>query len=101
MFVLEEYKFLQKLMGLNPQGGFANIVVRVISLVSLLSCDLMLLLFVVFNIHNDLYGALTALPATLGFTLLLTTYLYLLIRREQFFSVLNELQDIVNESTRI
>lgn len=99
MIVLREFKFLQKLMGLNP--GVENIAVRLVYLFVLSSCTLMLSLFSISNFHNDIYGALGVLPTIAGFAVLVVNYLQLLISREPFNSLLNELQNIVNESMKL
>lgn len=98
MEVLEDYKFIQKLMGLNPIGGLENIILRVIYSILLLSSDLLISIFFISKIYDDIYRALAALPAIFGFTLLMTTNWYLLITRKRFHSLLDELQDIFNES---
>lgn len=41
------------------------------------------------------------MPPFVGFTLLLMTYWHLLIGREQFYSLVAELEDIVNESMKL
>lgn len=101
MIVLKEYKFLQKLIGLNPQGGFENIVVRFVYLIVVSSSILMFLGFFIMNIHDNANEALVTLPTILGFSVLLANYLHLLINRKSFCLLLDELQDIVNESTKL
>lgn len=100
MIVLKEYKFIQKLMGLNPFGGLENIILRVIYSILLLSSGLMISIFFILKIYDDIYRALAALPAIFGFALLLATNWYLLINRKRFHLLLDELQEIVNESKK-
>lgn len=92
MIVLKEFKFLQVLIGLNPVGGIENIIVRFIAWSAICS-----MLFVL-NTHEEIYLASAAIPAVFGFGAHLLSYTHLVICRERFYSLLDELQDIVNES---
>lgn len=98
MFALKEFKWVQKLIGLNPHGGFENIVLRFVSLTMIYSCYLMLTIFLVSNIHVNLFGALVALPPFFGYTLISSTYLHLLIYRGRYYSLLDDLESLLSES---
>lgn len=95
MNVPEEYKALQKKIGLDPSEGFGNIVERVFHFIALFTCDSMFAMFFVSKIHDNLHGALIAVPALSAFTVMMTTYCYLLIDRRRFNSLSEELQQIV------
>lgn len=51
------------------------------------------------NIHVDMYGALAVVPAIFGFMSHILTYSHLMVSRERFYLLADELRDIVNEST--
>lgn len=99
--MLEEFKLLQRLMGLNPQGGFENIVVRFILWIVIFTCDVSFLIYLILNVRNDTYRALAVLPGTVGFAINMMTYSHLVLCRNRFDSLLDELQGIVNESTKL
>lgn len=100
MIVLSEFKLLQKLMGLNPLGGVENIAVRICNLYILTSCNLMFVVYLIVNIHGDIYQVLATLPPICAYTSLIATYMHLLLRRKQFYSLLDELLEIVGESKK-
>lgn len=101
MIILAKYKFLQKLIGLDPLGGFENIVLRFIYWFLLFSTAMLISIFFFLNIHDDIHRAWGALTALIAFTTVVTTYSHLLIYRHRFYSLLDELQDIVNESVEL
>lgn len=101
MVVLREFKSLQKFIGVSPSCGFGNIVVQVIYWITLFSWNLTFIFYFLLKFRNDIYGALGSMPPFVGFTLLLMTYWHLLIGREQFYSLVAELEDIVNESMKL
>lgn len=101
MIVLEEFKLLQKLMGLGPQGGFENIIVRFIFWIVIFSCDVSFSIYLILNVRDDTYRALAVLPGIFGFAMNLMTYSHLVLCRNRFGSLLEELQGIVNESTQL
>lgn len=98
MIVLEKYKLLQKAIGLNPDGGHGNTAVRVLISVLFLFLNLFVLIYFFLNIHDNIDRALSVLPALCGGISIMAVYWHLLIRRERFYSLLCDLQDIVNGS---
>lgn len=98
MFALKEFKWVQKLLGLNSIGGFENIALQFVSLIMIYSCYLMLSIYFASNIYVNLYDALAALPLLFGYTLISSTYLHLLIYRERFYSLLGDLESLLSES---
>lgn len=101
MIVLAKFKFFQHIIGLDPLGGFKNIIVRLIYWIILFSCELACLMFFLINLHEDMFQSLAALPVVSVFISHLAIYSYLLINRRNLNSLLDELQEIVNESTKI
>lgn len=99
MIVLSEFKLLHKLMGLNPLGGRGNLAIRFFYFVVGLSGVVAFTIFFVLNVHKDIFRAAAALPSVTGFILFMTNYMHLLIRRKRFYSLIDELQKIVNRST--
>lgn len=100
MIILREYKWLQKIMGLNPQGGLENIILQMVYLVPLFTCDVMFSIYFALNISENSYRAMTALPGCFAFTVLIATYSHLVTRRERLYLLIDELHGIVNESTK-
>lgn len=100
MIILREYKWLQKVLGLNPLGGLENIILQMVYLVPLFTCDVMFTIYFALNISENSYRAMTALPGCFAFTVLIAIYSHLLTRRERFYLLIDELQGIVNESTK-
>lgn len=98
MIVLEKYKWLQKAIGMNPLGGRNNILLRILFSLLFVSFNLMVSIFFILNIHDGIQKTFSILPAICGVMSALLTYWHLLINRKQFYSILFELQKIVNES---
>lgn len=98
MMILQRYKFLEKLVGLNPSGGVENIVLRVIYIVTLLSFQLMELIYVIVNIRYGIDKAASAMAPLTGVFPAPANYIYLVFSRAHYYSLLKELQGIVNES---
>lgn len=98
MIILEKYKFLEKLVGMNPVGRIGNIILRTIYLDTLISFNLMETIFIILNIRDSFEQAATALSPLCGVLPAMANYMYLLINREEYFSLSKELQDVVSES---
>lgn len=96
--ILGKYQLLQRILGLNPYGGFENILLRIVYSVVLVSGISLLLIFLVLNFHDDANLALTTMPPIFGFGAVVPVYFHLILNRERINSLLDELQDIVNES---
>lgn len=101
MIVLNEFKILQKLMGLNPLGGLENIIMRFVHVIAFLSSDVMIAVYFIFNAHDDIIQALGSSNAFFALASHLVTCTHLWMHREEFYSLLDELQDIVTESTKL
>lgn len=98
MITLVKYKLLQKIIGLDPLDGLVNIILRFIFWIFLFSCDLMISIYFILNIHDNKYRAWSAFAAIVAFTSVFATHLYMLICRKRFYALLNELQAIADES---
>lgn len=90
MIVLQEFKFLQVLIGLNPLGGLESIIVRFIGWTAIFS--------LLFFLDTYEYLVSPALPCFFGLVAHLLSYTDLVVCRKGFYSLLDELQLIVNES---
>lgn len=101
MIVLNEFKLLQKIIGFNPLGGIENIFLQVIYWVAFLSSSWMMCTFFILNVRDDIFGALGMFPAFLAYVSHIVTLSHLLTSRDRFYSLLDDLQEIVNESTKI
>lgn len=98
MIVLREFRMFERLIGLNPSGELEKIAVQIVYLALLISTELLLLIFFISNIQRDIYRALGSLPSIIAFTAHMVAYLHLLIGRERFFALYDDLQNIVDES---
>lgn len=75
-----------------------NIFGRIVFLILLISSILLPSIFVASKIRDDFYVALSTMPPIFGYVAVLPIYLHKLVNRERIYSLLGELQDIVNES---
>lgn len=100
MIVLQGYKFIQKIIGLGPLGALVNITVRFTFLAVFISFILATSIYFVLNIHDEVYKAMTTLPAIFSMIPIGVSYLHLLIGRERFRSLLDELNGVTNESAK-
>lgn len=100
MIVLTKYKFLLKLIGFNPLGGYENIFVQLIYFIVIISTSAMTWLYFFINIgqHIHMYQAWAALPVAFTGTPNVAIYLHFLNSRQRFYSLLDEVQDIINIS---
>lgn len=101
MIVLAKYKLLQKLMGLDPRGGLENVILRFLYFFVFILCLLSLLIFLFSKAYDDIYRLWAVLLPIMATTSLMASYLYLVIYRGRFYSLLDDLQDIVNESAKL
>lgn len=99
MIILEKYRFLEKFVGLNPLGGRKSIVLQFIHLFIFILFNLMETIVFILNMRVNLNLASNAMCALCGVLPPMATYGHLLINRERYYSVLREMQDIVNRST--
>lgn len=99
MIILGVYRrFLQRLVGLDPRGGCENIYRRFIYSILLISFVSNQIAFFILNIADGFDRAVPALPSIGGVIPAAASYLYLLINSEKYYSLLDEMECIVNES---
>lgn len=98
MITLVKFKILLKVIGLNPLGGRENIILRILYCFMLFSFNFMCFMCFIVNIDDNANLAWAALTSLFAFVSLLAVYLHLLISRGSFHLLLDDLQDIVNES---
>lgn len=102
MIILKSKKIFRKLMGLQSFRGryFRGYVIFVPILISFPMLLIILLSGLSFhwNINNDVSGAWPSLTLMCGASCVTTSYLHFLINRVRFFSLFDDIQDIVNES---
>lgn len=98
MIIFGKYQFLLQMSGLYPQGGRKNVVARTLFLVTFALFILSTSIIFILNFRRDIDQVMTVVPLYLGFAATIATYLHLLTNREEFYSFLEYLQDIVHES---
>lgn len=96
MIILERYRLLERLAGLDPLGGRISLIVRIIHLVTFISISAMESIFIILNIHDGIDRAAPALAPLCGIIPGMAYLAHLLMNRERYYSVLNEMQEIVN-----
>lgn len=95
--VFRKFLILQKLMGLDPYGGRVNFCGRFIFSALMILAILLPLINVILNFRDK--ADLAALPSIFGCGPVAPFYLHLIVKSDRLYSLLDELQDIVNEST--
>lgn len=98
MIILEKYRLLEKFIGLSPDGRIENIISQTIFVHTLISFNLMELIFIIVNSQYGFEKAATALSPICGVIPAMADYIFLLFNRKQYYSLLREMQDIVNDS---
>lgn len=98
MLILKKYRLLERLLGFHPPGGRINICLRIIHLISYISFAWMELSFIILNIRDGIDKVASALAPFCGILPAIACCVHLLIYRERYHCLLNEMQDIVNGS---
>lgn len=98
MIVFGRYRLMEKLIGLNPIGGRENGFLRIVHLFFIVSFDLMESIFIILNIDDGIDQVAPGLAPLFGTIPPMVSYVHLLINRGRYYSLMNDLQDIVNES---
>lgn len=96
--VFGKYIFLLKMCGLNPNGGRANIIARIINSFIWFSFSLLTSVFLALNIRQDIDRILPVLCILVPGSGLILVYCYFLIVLKWFYSLLEELHDIIGKS---
>lgn len=98
MIMFGKYKFVLEMCGLNPQGGRKNHMARIVYSVIFFFFTLLTSTFLALNFQRDTDQSLSVVCILLSHMAIISTYFHLLINRKQFYALLDEMQDIVNES---
>lgn len=104
MIVLEVNKVFQYLIGLESFGGgkyqrfFTNIA-PIMPSMSMLLTSLWMFLNFIFNVNDNIQTALASLPGALAYIMLAILHWHLVINRIYFYSLFEDMQAIINEST--
>lgn len=98
MIILEKFQLFQKIVGLDPHGGLISSIVKMIYLFVFIPFIVMELIVFISNVRGGMGLALNAMSALCGVLPPMLSYGHLLINRKRYFSVLREMQSIVNES---
>lgn len=101
MIFLGKLKFLQKAVGLDPLGGLGTNIVLSIYFIGFAILHFMVSTFIVLNIRNNVNVALSAVPIFFGLTSAIFIFCNLVVKQENVNSLLSDLLDIVEKSTRI
>lgn len=101
MTVFKKYTMFQRLIGLDPLGGIENFILPTIYLTIFISSEMMAFIFFISNNRKDVQQVDAALTAILGIMPVAAIYSHLLICRNRFYSLLDELQEIEIESTKV
>lgn len=96
--IFQRYHFFEKLLGLQPSGGYKNIYGRIAFPLLLITSIFLPFTFFISNIHEDMDLAMSTLPLFFGHVPVVPIYFHLLVYRKRIYSLLDELQAIVNES---
>lgn len=98
MRTLVKYKFFLNIIGLHPSGGFDDIIRRFILWLALFSIVLLSLICFVLDIDRETNKAWGAFCVFFGFMTHVLIYSYLVVSWKRIYSLLNDLQCIVDES---
>lgn len=98
MIVLEKYRLMERLIGLDPLGGRGQVFLRFIHSVPITLFNLMELAFIISNIADGVDQVIYAVAPLFGAIPPMACYIHLLINRHRYHSILNDLEDIVNKS---
>lgn len=98
MIIFGKFKFLLEMSGLDPQARSKNYIARIVYTISFLLSCLLASIFVAQTFSQDIDQSLPVVCIILADCALLATYSHLLINRDRFYSLLDDVQDIVDES---
>lgn len=98
MIIFGKYRFLLQMSGLDPHGGRKNVVARIVFSVTFALFILLTSIFFVLHFRRDVGRVMPIVPLYLGFLAIIATYFHLLTNREAFYSLLEDLEDIVHKS---
>lgn len=96
--IFGNFVIFQKFNGLDPQGGHRNTIARVVYSVLFISFNSLTSIYIALNFRRNPDQALYAVSIVVANSAYIPTYFHLLINREQFYSLLSDMHDIVHES---
>lgn len=100
MIILAKYrKWLEKLIGLDRLGGLGSILLQNVYLITFMSFVSNEMAYFILNIHGGIDRAMSVVPGFFGVLPNMLIYIFLLINRKRYYGLLDEMQDLVNEST--
>lgn len=98
MNIFGNFIILQITAGLDPQGGRRNTIFRIIYAMLFGLFYLFTSIFITKNLRSNIDAALYDVSIINGNTAFVLTYIYLVIYRKQFYSLLEDMEDIVQQS---
>lgn len=101
MIIFETNKIFQRFIGLQSSGPGSHqgyIIAPILISIPMLSLVLSISLNFIVNIHDDTNRVWSTLPTTIALFVFLILYWHLLINRRHFYSLFEDMQDIVDES---
>lgn len=101
MIILEKYRLLETYLGLRPRSGWKTILVQSFHLVTFLAFGLSELILMILNIRDGIDKAAPAMSPFFGVIPAMGCLLHLLVIRERYYSLLEKMQEIVDESMHI
>lgn len=99
MIIFGKRNFLLKMSGLDPEGGRGNTIARISFSIVFVVLNLLSTIFLVLNFRQDIDQTLLIMPLFLAYQATIAIYFHLVINRDEFYALLDELQDIVQGST--
>lgn len=96
MDIFGKFIYFQKISGLDPRGAGNNAIARIIYFYFYLFY-LLTSIYIALNFRRNLEQALSAISVINANSGFIMVYFFLFINREEYYSLLAELQDIVDE----
>lgn len=98
MLIFGKYGFVLAIIGLDPHGKRRNLIGRIITSVMLIIVIWLLLFLVILDPNPDIELVQAVMSPIVGFISTAISYVHLLLYRQKFYSLLEEVKDIVHES---
>lgn len=98
MIIFGEFKLVLQISGLDPEGGRRNLIARIIFSILFVLFNLTATVFLIRSFVRDIEQILLIMPVYLAYHATIVIYIHLLMNRKEFYSLLDELQDILEES---
>lgn len=101
MILFETNKFFQQIIGLQSSGPGSHrgyIIAPILVSIPMLFLVFSISLNFILNIHDETNQVWSTLPTTIALFVFIILYWYLLFNRRHFYSLFEDMQDIVDES---